>query len=432
MKKLKLILMIGRFKDVSPGLHFPAKTRRLARRGLTAAAFLAACLGFLSCAEMPTGPSAESGELVKAIQRDGVPFSLPSIPDGILTRLAQNRVVIVGETHMIQEQGVLLGELVRGLYAYGFRQLMLEWPHMADWLLADYVGDTGLEPGWKPPTTLVGGTVVTAVRDFNRSLPAGSEKFSLRAIDVNLIEYGGAASFQNLLMALSTHLTDRGPIDVFAKAGYSTPELQTAAISRLRTGLQNDRVELNSIWGARWYEVVSEMAEVESISINIRANRDSRYDQTTRDREDVIRMLADRRLDGYGPGSLVSVGNTHAQKSPLMGTSGVEWLGDYLAHHSPMTAGEVFVMAVTPARILSISNSETYNVMDKSPAEELWRTMHETWPDQVSFLPFDDAIFGTAAMPMNFDGSIYRGVPKNHYDAFVLLPLGHQVPSGTK
>jgi hypothetical protein len=38
---------------------------------------------------------------------------------------------------------------------------------MADWLLADYVEDTGLEPGWTPPITMVGGSVVTAVRDWN-------------------------------------------------------------------------------------------------------------------------------------------------------------------------------------------------------------------------------------------------------------------------
>jgi hypothetical protein len=392
-----------------------------------AAAFLFACLGFLSCSVTPAVPDEE---LNAAVKRDGAPFALPLIPNGILDRLAQNRVVVVGETHMIQEQGALMGELVRGLYARGFHQLLLEWPHMADWLLADYVEDTGLEPTWTPPTTMVGGSVVTAVRDFNRLLPAEAEKFRVHAFDVNLIEYGGAASFRNLLITLSQHLGDRGPINAFASSGYSTPEMQTVAINQLRSDLQNDRLNLIVAWGSRWYDIVSEMAEVELASINIRANRDSNYDQTTRDREGVIRNMVDLRLDGYDHSTLVSAGNTHAQKSPLMGTSGVEWLGDYLVHRSPKVGGTVFVLAVTPARILSDSNVETYNVMDKSPVDELWLAMYETWPNQICFLPFDDVLFSTSSIPMNFDGNIFRGAPKSHYDAFILLPVGHQVPTG--
>jgi erythromycin esterase-like protein len=391
---------------------------------MAAAGLLSACVGLFCCSATQPAPSPE---LNAVVERDAVAFTLPLIPDVILDRLAQNRVVVVGETHMIQEQGALMGELVRGLYDHGFRQLLLEWPHMADWLLADYVEDTGLEPTWTPPTTLVGGSVVTAVRDFNRSLAAGAEKFSVRAIDVNLIEYGGAASFRNILISLSEHLLDRGPINAFISSGYSTPNAQTAAISQLLTALQSDRLDLIAAWGVRWYDLISEMAEVESASINIRANRDSNYDQTTRDREGVIRNMADLRLDGFSHGTLVSVGNTHAQKSPLMGTSGVEWLGDYLVHRSSKVGGTVFVLAVTPARILSPSNEETYDVMDKSPANEVWRVMHQTWPSQVCFLPFDDALFSTTTAPMNFDGSLFWGIPKNHYDAFILLPVGHQV-----
>jgi hypothetical protein len=86
------------------------------------------------------------------------------------------------------------------------------------------------------------------------------------------------------------------------------------------------------------------------------------------------------------------------------------------------------VLAVTPAQILS-NNTEVYNVMDKSPENELWRLMHETWPDQNSFLPLDDALFSTDTISMNFDGTIYKGAPNDHYDAFILLQVGNRVPT---
>ena len=429
MKEQRCRLLEGRTGSGQVRVSPLSGQSRFGLCSMAAAGLLSACVGLFCCSATQDVPGPE---LNAVVERDAVAFTLPVIPDGILNRLAQNRVVVVGETHMIQEQGALMGDLVRSLYDRGFRQLLLEWPNMADWLLADYVEDTGLEPTWTPPTTMVGGRVVTAVRDLNRSLPAEAEKFSVRAIDVNLIEYGGAASFRNVLISLSEHLADRGPINAFISSGYSTPESQTAAINQLRTALQNDRLDLITTWGTRWYDFVSEMAEVESASITIRANRDSHYDQTTRDREGVIRNMADLRLDGYGHNTLVSAGNTHAQKSPLMGTSGVEWLGDYLVHRSAKVGGTVFVLAVTPARILSATNDETYNVMDKSPANEVWRVMHETWPSPVCFLPFDDALFSTTTAPMNFDGSLYWGTPKNHYDAFVLLPVGHQVSALAK
>jgi hypothetical protein len=150
----------------------PVKDNPHRRIWLIMAAVAFSWLVFTSCAR-DTGINGE--EVKTVVTRDGVPFAISSIPDEIVTRLAQNQVVVVGETHLIQEQGTLLGNLVQDLYAYGFRQLLLEWPHMADWLLVNFVGDTGLEPSWTPPNTMVGGSVVTAVRDFNRTLPAGAE-----------------------------------------------------------------------------------------------------------------------------------------------------------------------------------------------------------------------------------------------------------------
>jgi len=402
------------------------RTARTLGRWTAFAAVIVCCGSVTGCSE-PTGLPA--AELRPAVERDGVAFTAQAIPAPLLDRLAQNRVVVVGETHLIREQGELLGELLRSLHARGFRQLLLEWPHMADWLLADFVEGTGLEPGFVPPLTNVGGSVLTAVRDFNRTLPE-ADRIHVRAIDVNLDEYGGAPSFRNLLTALSRHLPDPAPVATFLRAAYDSPERQTAALNQLQGGLRAGETSLSASWGSRWHDVVSEMVEVELASVGIRAGRQSDYDRTAGDREDVIKRLADSRLDDYGFRTVVSAGNTHAQKSRLMGTEGVEWLGDYLAHRSPAAGGPVFVLCVTPARLVSEGASPTtlYDVMSESPGNELWRLMHEAWPDRIAFLPLDDPVFGTGGVLMNFDGTVYSGAPKAHYDALVLLPLSHRVP----
>jgi hypothetical protein len=67
-------------------------------------------------------------------------------------------------------------------------------------------------------------------------------------------------------------------------------------------------------------------------------------------------------------------------------------------------------------------------MMDESPENEIWRLMHQAWPDQIVFLPLDHALLSTGKIPMNFEGTIYWSSPKAHYNAFILLPLGHRTP----
>jgi len=396
--------------------------------GSAALAILGACAACSQPSGLPEGLPAE--DLRVAVASGVVPLAAESIPAAVLDRLAQSRVVVVGETHRIREQGDLMGALVRGLYSRGFRQLLLEWPQMTDWLLADYVESTGLEPSYQPPLANVGGSVLAAIREFNRTLPP-ADRVQVHAIDVNLDEYGGAPLFVSILAAVARHLPTPAPVTAFLRLAYDTPARQTSALEQLRSELARNRTTLADTWGPRWYDIVWDMVDAELASVGIRADRQRDYDRTTREREQVMKRLADSLLDGYGDRTLVTTGNTHAQKSRLMGTEGVEWLGDYLVHRSPVAGGSVFVVGVTPARVVSGSGGSTveYDVTDASPANEIWRVMHEVLPGRIGLLPLDDPVFDVGSVLMAFDGTIYAGAPKAHYDALILLPLGHRVPT---
>jgi hypothetical protein len=321
----------------------------------------------------------------------------------------------------------MMAELVRALHARRFRQLVLEWPHMVDWLLADFVHDGQLEPEWRP-SVFLGGNMITAIRDFNRSLPE-AEHIDVRAIDVNLEDYGGASEFHKALEALSHHLPSPGPVGAFLQASYATHMRQAKQLATLRDELEAQRSDLVATWGAYWYETVSEMVEVERASVPVRAMRKDHYDLSVRLRENVIKRLADLRLEAYGHGTVINIGSNHAQKEYLTGTS-QEWFGDYLVHKSRAAAGSVIVLGVTPARVVSGSGGATtnYDIMATSPENELFRLMYETWSDQIVFLPLDDPVFRSERVPLNFEGTIYVCAPERHYDVLVVLPLAHRVP----
>ena len=381
-------------------------------------------IGFLvtSCSLLPQVPRAE---LEQVVLRDGVPFQAGSIPDEVLDRLASHRVVLIGEFHFLREHRELVAELLRELHARGFRQFLFEWTQVADWLLADFVLDGRLEPDWAPPLD-IGGSMLAAIRDLNRTLPE-NERIQVHGIDVTLPDYGGAESFLWSLGRLSQHLPDPGPLASVLQGAYDTPERQVALLEALQAELDARRSDLVAVWGQPWYETVAEMVEVERRAVAVRAIRESDYDESVRLREEAIQWLADRRIQSTPHGTLINIGSTHAQKERLWGTR-IEWLGDYLVHRSQPAAGSVITLgALGAARTVSEPGSGIPDSdLSASPENELLRVMNETWPDHIVFLPVDDPLFSNGRVPINVSGEVYVGAPKLHFDAYVLLPVAHR------
>ena len=366
-------------------------------------------------------------ELTAVVQRDGVAFVGESIPAGVVDRLASHRLVIIGETHLLWEHRAFLARLVEELHARGFRQLLLEYPQMADWLLNDYARNGPLYPDWAPSIALLGG-LIEPIRAFNSTIPA-DEQIEVRGIDVNLRDYGGAGAFMDLMAAVSEHLGDPGPVPGFLARAYDSPQAQIVSLETLQTELATRENELTASWGTQWFATVVEMVEVELVSIGVRAVRDDDYDRSVRVREDEMKRIADLRLANYAFRSVINVGGNHAQKEYLKGTK-QEWLGDYLVNQSTVVGGSVFVVGVSAARIMASSggSNPVYDIMNESPANELWRTMTEVWPGETVFLPLDDPMFLDGGIPVNFEDKIFVCALKKQYDAVVQYPVANRVP----
>jgi hypothetical protein len=361
-------------------------------------------------------------ELAPVVERDAVPIPGPEIPAKVLDLLDDYEVVVVGETHLIGEQREFTAAVVRGMHDRGVRQLLLEWPHFADWVVDNYVMDGPIDDPWQPP--LWGyGDLMTAIRDFNRSLPE-EERVHVRLIDANLDNYGGASEFRASIRGLTRHLGGASPIDDLLVAEYESPTAQTVALETAREELSAQRPELEAQWGEASYEMVDEMVEVELASVEIRSLGSS--EMAARAREPEIMRLTDLRLSEEEGGSVINIGGNHAQKKRIRGTDH-EWLGDYLVHRSPQ-AGSVIVLGCFPALVVSSGGATIdYDLMDESPEHELLRIMSETWPDVVVFLALDDVVFGSG-VSINIEGRITTGALGETYDAVVLLPVGHQIP----
>ena len=396
---------------------------RLPDLGLRMLEVLLLALGGGACASIT---EVEAPALEEVLLRDGRPFESGRLPGALVDRLADHRLVIIGETHFIRDHRELVADVLQSLHARGFRQLLWEWPQAADVLVADFVHDGGLVPDWDPPRIL-GGDLLLAIREFNRSLPS-EQQIRVRGIDVNLDDYGGAGMFMDQLRLVAIPLDPPGPLTAFLSGGERAPRRHARALEALSEALEDQATQLAGSWGRDRFEQVSEMVAIERASATVRSLREDRYEMSVKLRENVMKQLVDRRLERDPSGAVLNVGSSHAQKSVLRGTD-QEWLGDYLVHRSRATGGSVFVLDVSPVLIVPERENGTvyFDVAESSPENELFRSLSRTWPSLSVFLPLDDPLFRRGGIAMNFEEVIWVCAPKEQYDGVVVLPVGHRV-----
>lgn len=373
------------------------------------------------------GRNVDGAELSAVVERDGLPFTGAELPGQIVGDLASRRVILLGETHHLREHWELTVALLEELHSFGFRQLLVEQPQMADWWLDGYVGAGEFDPGWDPPPNWV--RKFSGIRAFNESLPI-EDRIHVRAIDANEAYYGGAESFRALLGGLVEMLEHEGPVEDYLAADHSTVENQRDALAELAEVLATDKSVLTSAWGPAWYAAIDEMVKVEQSSINIRSDRENDDDTAARTREEVIKLLADARIGASEHGTVINIGGHHAQKSALMGTD-QEWLGDYLVNFSQATNGSVVVIGFTSAKTLLEpgAGGTPFDIVESSPEDELLRIMAEAWPEMNVFLPLSDPIFSKKRIGYNSEEIIYATPLYEVFDAVIQYGVAHRWPA---
>jgi hypothetical protein len=367
-----------------------------------------------------SGPS--PAQLRTVVQRDAVVFTGDAVPPQVIDRLSQAEVVMFGEIHRLREHQELVARLLPALHARGFRQVLLELAHADDWWLDAYVTD-GL-PGLavKPAARNPEGTILAAMREFNRQLPA-QDRIHARAIDVNHAGWG--SEFSRSLEWILPYLQPPDLVRELHDTYSSAPETQAEQLAVFLERLRSQEASLVAAWGERWYAAVREMVEVELGSVRVRSLWDQGNTGFTL-REEQMKGLVDLRLSTLPVRTVICVGSNHAQKQYLRGTR-QEWLGDYLTHKSEWASGRTFTVYVRPAQgqILDGDTIKSVDVVEDSSANELFRLMHEVAGQATAFLALDDPVFLEDGVEVNYIGGTHASAPKPVYDAFILLPEGH-------
>jgi hypothetical protein len=375
-----------------------------------------------------TSADVTAAELRAIVDDEAIAVDHASLPTPVTDLLTDHRVVLLGETHHLREHWEFVAQLMDELYDDGFRQLLIEAPQMAGWLLDDYVLGSPEVPEWTPPPFYE--RRLSSIRELNRDHP--DDPVRVHGIDANEEVYGGASDFELLLGWFLDTLPTRGPADAIIELPYSTADAsrQRQEIEDVLRSLEADRTGLAEAWGSDDYERLVDLLTAELASIDVRAARLDDDDRGARRREEVIKQLADDRIEECSCGTVVNIGGHHAQKAPLMGTD-QEWLGDYLAHRSDVVDGSIVVIGVSSARtdLEPGAGGTSWDVVhSESPDNELRRTMAEAMPGETVFLSLDDPVFAERTIAYNSEDVIYVTALGRQFDAVLQYGHAHRMP----
>lgn len=362
------------------------------------------------------GPSlrgtVERDALHAIVERDIVRFD-DGLPEAMIERLADQRVLVVGEFHDISEHDAFVGDLVVALQPHGLTTVLLEFPQVFSWLLDAYTRGVADTPGEGALRTY--GALLERIRAANATLPP-DQQIAVRAIDVNPTQDDFLPPFRGLVHAL-------GQPDVLVDlvAALEDGVDPDAALAAARDRLRDDEADSIERWGDLAFTVLVDALDGEARSAAVRrvragAERDA-------EREAAMHALVDRQL-ALAPGNaLVNVGYFHAQKQRQEGTVD-RWLAERLAAASPDGADETYALVVVPAsgEKLIRGSVRSFDVGEESPRNELFRIMQDVAGGVPAFLPLDDDAFATERMVVNYLPRLIVGPPRAAFDGFVLLP----------
>ncbi|TVQ98240.1 MAG: hypothetical protein EA403_14245 [Spirochaetaceae bacterium] len=368
-------------------------------------------------------------------------FNPQAVPSELVEALRPHRLVLLGESHYVQEHQDFVVLLLRELHPHGLRWFADELSHASGWAVDDFV--RGLRDDPPPSVVRMNETYLNGLRAFNATLPP-SERIRFRYIDMN----HNPTAFQTSLQMMIRE-TDLSPVaaeivEVLASDPYDEDYLE--ALHALERAIAPDRstgaavqagasVVLRDRAADLWFHRLRETLEVEIRSFPLRLQWD------VAERELIMIDLVNAILDESGNDMVaVNTGMFHAQRQRFMGTR-QEWLGEYLVRNSQLTQGAepgsqsgFYAIAFFGMRGERIRHSRDQQPQPMRPLAELpQRNLSRRIADAAAsaaagdeaipavFLPLDQKAF-ERRMLVSYGFSPVRAIPARQFDAFVVYP----------
>src|SRR5262249_7412230 len=272
-----------------------------------------------------SGPSRATIERIVA--RDAVFFEQGLPPDSWVEDLAASRVVLLGETHYVQQHQEFLILLLARLHAAGFHFILQEDMQGTAWAGEEFVL---LRSDVLPrEVAAFEKTLLEGIRSFNETL-ADSDRIHFVGFDMN--HWTGI--FPTYLRLFQERFGRVPQLDPLVGAIPDSTDYG-AALAALPAALAADQTSIAANIGGARYSQLLDLVDVEVRSLPLRRSPDNDA------REQIIKERVLKAIgDAGGPGIAINCGMYHAQKEKYMGPT-AEFVGTWLANHPEAYGGDV-------------------------------------------------------------------------------------------
>ena len=369
--------------------------------------------------------TADSPGVRDVLDTEIVTFAPGEVPEALVQTLSARRVILLGETHYVQEHQEFVLELLRRLHPSGLRWFTQEMAHAYSWIVEDYV--LGLRDDYPESARRMDEYWIEGLRSFNEELPE-AERIRMRYMDMNHAPDAFVVS-----LSWMVHRTPVGTLvgplasDVLATTPGTEAYAEAVAALADRLGAEADALmdELGP-----WYGRLAEAVWIEIRSLPLRREHDVHA------RERIMIDLAEATIDeSAGAAVAINVGMYHAQRRRYMGTR-QEWLGEYLAAHADRFGGDGKLYSIAfwgfegeRIRWFMDTDPQPVPLAIERPTSNLSRQIAETVarrdggnrPQSAAFLNLSHPVFARR-MRVAFTHSPLPAVPGRQFDAYVVFP----------
>lgn len=356
------------------------------------------------------------------VERDTIVFNSDEISGGVLDKLADYKVVVMGEYHNIVEHKELKAQMAIGFNKkFGCKNFLVEAPQAFSWIYEDYsmgliteINEENSRRFWLHTGE------IEKIRNHNLSQPL-DKRIKVSTIDINHSPYSYVMSIEYMLEYVdeSSYLQD---YFTDLKKVIRNDEDYIDRVVKFRDDITLNKDMYIAELGEVWYDRLAYMTDIEIKSFAIR-NSSNHIFIWKRDklREALICNMVDSHIESAEGKVLINIGANHAQKKPVRGTK-MQWLGEYLSKESPYAKDQTYCMVVVPAEGTVEGLKGNISLFEGAHKNELFRIIAEHSSGARGFLSFDDEILNEEKVLMNFHYDMQSLPPMYLYDGVIVLP----------
>ena len=349
-------------------------------------------------------------DLDEVVSREIFTFNETTIPSEVLLEADNHQIMMLGETHYVQEHQEWGSLLLSKLNPLGYKIFMNEMSHAYSWMVEDFVnGDLDNLPGY---ILYFDETWLVNIKNFNINAD-NTDRITFFYMDVN-------HSFSDLRNSLIEVEKIIGGQEIFnrVKSDAYDSEPYRESVNDLLNELDGQESIYRNEWGDLWFERIREMVEIEIPSIEFRK---SSYDDI---REKTIHQIINKRMIDYPDSKyVINTGMFHAQKITLMGNN-IPRIAQYLETDFPGTVYSIAFIGIKGYSKYNFYDENLFsvNLIDDTKKSDLAHVIGMKAGDFLSFLPLTDPIFKEEMNVSYTKSEKMKLAPGLQFDAIISYP----------